>query len=115
MTSRSSTGAEVSKLSLREALKLFKWFLKKYRRQTYIALVLLLFASLLEGIGVLTLLPLVVILFDDKTGPKGELEQRILDIVSNSGLPVGIEVFLIVFVLAITMKALLIILSLIHI
>jgi ATP-binding cassette subfamily C protein len=101
-------------------MKLMPVFLRAYPLQTAVMLIALLMASVAEGIGLSALLPLLNIgikkgaLQDDEAQappPDSELERVVTEVLNDLGIQPGIEILLVLIVIAATLKNLLLLVA----
>jgi ATP-binding cassette subfamily C protein len=85
-------------------LDLYKYFIGAYRSRTLLMVVLMVLAGLAEGIGVITIIP-VLQFADQSQPPQGGVGGAIITVLGYLHLPPTLEILLIVIVLTITMKA----------
>jgi ATP-binding cassette, subfamily C, bacterial len=88
-----------------ETLSLIRQFLRDYPRRSAVMVVLLLIAGLAEGIGLMTLLPVLEIAMTD-TAELSMLSQFVVEVLASVGLPPALPILLFIVVLAIGLKAL---------
>lgn len=96
---------EYQKLPRSSFLEIFRFYKKNYRREIVSALSLLFFASLFEGIGIGSLLPLLTVGTEGSMQADTGLEKLFLGAFEMLGLEESIGALLIVIVVFISLKA----------
>jgi ATP-binding cassette subfamily C protein len=94
---------------MRSALRIF---LRAEGSKKWIVLLCILLAGLAEGIGIASLLPLVIVLGDQSSQQESEFARAVLDLFGTLGIPPALGPVLGVIVLGILLKAALTILAL---
>ena len=88
---------------------------RSYPRQTIVCLILLTLAGFTEGIGILSLLPLFVLVTGKENSESSPLEQFVHDLLESVGLTANVPILLCIIVAGILLKAVLGILGAKHI
>jgi ATP-binding cassette, subfamily C, bacterial len=88
----------------KESIAVGKYFLRAYPRRTVLMVSLLLMAGLAEGVGLVTLIPLLEVAVTDGTTQSG-LGQTVGSVLGTIGLDPTLGVLLAIIVLGMTLKA----------
>jgi ATP-binding cassette subfamily C protein len=85
-------------------MAIFKSFASRYPAQSFVLVLALLLAGVASSVGLSALLPLLNVAFESE-GPRGELEQAVVDLLGGLGLEPTLGVLLGIIVAAVCLKS----------
>lgn len=95
----------INKLFDTQTVRFFLYFSRAFPGRTSVMIGLLIVAGLAEGVGLMTLLPLLEFAVGESGGEQSELTRSVVDALGALGVPPGLGPLLCIIVLALAAKA----------